>query len=178
MAPTTPPNMTRQVKFGGVRGTYKHLYTSIVVQEQSNHANKRAAACCGVDPPCRPAPSWVSLNCFASSVSMCLGEHRHISLSTLGDTIKMEYCRRIKIMHSSRILLKAQACLESSLLAYQDEFGPVYILMIIMDTAVFFSLRQQPKILICCTSCSCLPSQISGETVHKPIELVSLKVTN
>lgn len=110
-------------------------------------------------------------------------QYRSASWSTstfqhTGDTIKMEYCRRIKIMHSSRILLNARTCLESSLLTYQDEFGPIYILMIIMDAAVFFSLRQQPKILICCTLHSCLPSQISGETVHKPIELVSLKVTN
>lgn len=81
-------------------------------------------------------------------------------------------------MHSSRILLKAQTCLQSSLLTYQDEFGPLYVLMIVMDAAVIFSLRQQPKILICCTSHSCLPSQTSGETVQKPIELVSLKVTN
>jgi len=58
------------------------------------------------------------------------------------DTTTMEYCRRIKIMHLSRILLKAQTCLESILLTFQDEFGPVCILMIIMDTAVFFSLRQ------------------------------------
>lgn len=81
-------------------------------------------------------------------------------------------------MHLSRILLKAQTCLQSTLLIYEDEFGPVYTLMIIMDAAVIFSLRQQPKILICCTSHSCLPSQISGETAHTPIELVSLKVTN
>lgn len=155
-----------------------HLYAPVYIYSGTETKPPCPEAWCRVDPPRRPAPPWASLHRLPSSVSTRLGEHGHISLSTRGDTIKMEYCRRIKITHLSRILLKAQTCLESSLLAYQDEFGPVYILMIIMDTAVFFSLRQQPKILICCTSRSCLPSQISGETVHKPIELVSLKVTN
>lgn len=106
------------------------------------------------------------------------GEQKHIPLNTQGHITNMYYFRKIKIMHLSRILLKAQTCLQSSLFIYQDEFGPVYTLMIIMDAAVIFSLRQQPKILIRCTSYSCLPSQISGEMVHKPIELVRLKVTN
>lgn len=150
-----------------------HLYTSVVEEKEATMKTnvQLYGAVCIHHEGLLPLISTSKYQCAPGSKSTSHSTHRATPLTC-------NISEKIKIKHLSRILLKGQTCLQSSLLIYQNEFGPVYILMIIMDAAVIFSLRQQPKILIRCTSHSCLPSQISGETVHKPIELVSLKVTN
>lgn len=119
-----------------------YLYTSMVEQEQSHHAKCAATwLCCG-----STMQTSFSLGISTPYPLLCLREHTRITLSTQVDTNNVKYCR-IKIMYLSRILLKSQTCLESSLLTQQHEFGPIYILMIIMDTAVFIKAAKNIELL-------------------------------